>query len=430
MGNSAIFKRNVKQKAFSDGDASALLPGKRNGINASSTIFIYLVLFVFLEPPFIAVLPSFSSLDTFIDIMRIAFFAFSVLLLFLKKQSFKKNAPFLFAIMILYLVQLFVTIIYLGNVKTMISSFATICGATIIFLYFFGKNAKNASQIVCNYVLFLCFGNIITQILYPGGLLVRDISYFQYATTSVYFLGNSNDVTPFALCCIFFCFVLSLLFKKRMYFPALVVPVLTVILSRSSTALVCVVFYIACLAISFLFLRKAKNKGRFGVFNVLLIGMLFLILLLMFSSHPTSLFAQVIEGLLHKDMTFTGRKEIWYLSLRYIGERPLFGWGLMNAEQLYASINASHQHNYYLHILFQGGVVSLIVFLGIINCCRKRIVNCRSSLLSLLTSFILLSFFISFITESYDDNLYLLPFYVVLSFIAIIPVREKTEVNV
>lgn len=46
----------------------------------------------------------------------------------------------------------------------------------------------------------------------------------------------------------------------------------------------------------------------------------------------TSLLKPFVEGVLHKDMTFTGRSIAWERVLLLIASKPVFGWGVVDGE--------------------------------------------------------------------------------------------------
>lgn len=59
---------------------------------------------------------------------------------------------------------------------------------------------------------------------------------------------------------------------------------------------------------------------------------------------------------------FSGRNVIWHVAFNYIKESPIWGYGLDNRLLRFAGIDLS-THNTYIHILLQGGMVGLFIFI-------------------------------------------------------------------
>lgn len=69
-----------------------------------------------------------------------------------------------------------------------------------------------------------------------------------------------------------------------------------------------------------------------------------------------------IAGFFGKDGTFTGRDVIWRKSIMYILQNPIFGNGLETEAVRYAKIMMGQCHNILLEIVYDGGLVGLILF--------------------------------------------------------------------
>lgn len=136
------------------------------------------------------------------------------------------------------------------------------------------------------------------------------------------------------------------------------------------------------------------------------------------------LFSFIIEQFLKRDLTLTSRLRIWDSSIQYILKKPLFGYGVCEISYLQQILLASHQHNNYLHILFQGGVTSMTFFLLLLNCCRKEL-NKYTSRYSIIVAITIFTFLIIFISEVYAEGTYILPFYLVLT----ISLLQNTNMN-
>lgn len=66
-------------------------------------------------------------------------------------------------------------------------------------------------------------------------------------------------------------------------------------------------------------------------------------------------------------MTFSGRLYIWQRTLLQISKNPMWGYGIQKSEILNSIIgNQFSAHNYFLDIVYQRGLVGLVIFLMLI----------------------------------------------------------------
>ena len=75
-----------------------------------------------------------------------------------------------------------------------------------------------------------------------------------------------------------------------------------------------------------------------------------------------------IIDVLEKDMTFTGRTEMWDSALRIIADSPIWGYGFGDADwfRAHMSNRAIGAHNYILNTMVYGGIILLVLYLAII----------------------------------------------------------------
>jgi len=84
----------------------------------------------------------------------------------------------------------------------------------------------------------------------------------------------------------------------------------------------------------------------------------------------------IIYQLFGKDVTFTGRASTWVTVIKYIKEKPFFGWGIITSDQaiqMISKASAVNAHSQWLQVLFQGGIVGLLIFVTIISECFKKL---------------------------------------------------------
>ena len=84
----------------------------------------------------------------------------------------------------------------------------------------------------------------------------------------------------------------------------------------------------------------------------------------------------VVEGIFHKDMTFSNRSQVWQQAILLIAQKPFWGWGIVDdkaATGLLGSLTYVNAHNQFLNCLWQGGIVLICILGGIILCTARNI---------------------------------------------------------
>ncbi len=139
---------------------------------------------------------------------------------------------------------------------------------------------------------------------------------------------------------------------------------------------------ILIMTINYTFIHTWSVTGLFGilVLDLLIILNIFIqwklslfksFLLFLFTNFAIvflriqNVFSFIIEDLLHKDLTFTGRTNVWDTSIKKIPDKILLGYGNLGQEQEERILGDVYCHNGLLEILFRGGIIRLLLF-GII----------------------------------------------------------------
>lgn len=146
-------------------------------------------------------------------------------------------------------------------------------------------------------------------------------------------------------------------------------------LSQSKTALLCIMICVA------LILRPDRFLS--GFFNrTALIGAMSLPFLVFFSQQFSSVIAPIIESL-GRNMTFTGRTEIWqHITLKTVN--PLIGagywnfWGGPGGYAVNREMNSiiPNAHNGYVDLYLDGGIIGLTVLFIMLVFCGRQIMKC------------------------------------------------------
>ncbi|MFG1351445.1 O-antigen ligase family protein [Xanthobacter autotrophicus] len=138
------------------------------------------------------------------------------------------------------------------------------------------------------------------------------------------------------------------------------------LMAKSATGIISMVFSLI-LAVVFTLVRKAPREFRIPI-------LLTLLMLVVFSALLISINLEFIVGLTGRDLTFTGRTQIWASVWAEIQRQPFLGhgYGFWNMtdnpvrDMLWKNIRdtAAHSHNSWLDICLQLGLAGFIPFLG------------------------------------------------------------------
>ncbi len=145
-------------------------------------------------------------------------------------------------------------------------------------------------------------------------------------------------------------------------------------LSQSKTALVCTILGSFLIARSGLLVSKAINR-------IVLAGALSLPFLLFFSQEFSSVIAPLVQAL-GRNMTFTGRANIWeHITIEtvnpFIGSGYWNFWGGRGGYAIATSMNTSipNAHCGYVDLYLDGGIIGLILLFMLLVACGGRILK-------------------------------------------------------
>lgn len=222
---------------------------------------------------------------------------------------------------------------------------------------------------------------IFTQLLFPHGLndLYSDGDFREY------FLGRKNATTPYIILSMGSFYILH---KKMNQFLSqyeigmIILFGTMTFLSRSSTAIVCYLLFIL--------LRLIGLKENLGKFYTKISFIFYLTItgIIIFSQ---SAFLTIITSVLGKDITFSGRVNIWELAIRIFENNFWFGGGLeLNYNAWTNGIIVNSAHNTLLDILSRTGIFAGLFFsLILLNCIIGKYRIKTKTLITIFLSFLM-----------------------------------------
>ena len=352
----------------------------------NSSFVLFLIFFVLLKPGSFSEYVAWKKIGDIINIMRVFVCIWCLLYFFLKRVKFDKFISF---VVLFYLSLLFSTFYFGQTYANLLFEFVSILSWIILFKTNLFNNKKKFFTNLENTFLFLLTINLITIVLFPGGFYLNSSGY-----SSNYFLGYDNNLITYIFPALALSFTNSYGETGRVGLKSiylLIISLLSIILTWSATGVA------AMLIITFLFLIYTFKKRDFPA-NKYIVIVLSLFVCIVFL-RIQNIFSFIIEGWLKKDLTFTGRTYIWDIFIKQIKQSLFIGHGIVDYKYLIKSINAGHAHNYFLQILYQGGIVAFSMFLGFFFTSINKMKNCKQKK---YVGIIIFAYLISFIFEAYS----------------------------
>lgn len=116
-----------------------------------------------------------------------------------------------------------------------------------------------------------------------------------------------------------------------------------------------------------------------------------------------SRFAWLIEGVLGKSLTFTGRTTIWNSAFQQGLKHFIIGSGIGTA-LVFNDNGVTYEHNQLLNMFYSGGLVALALFLIILFICMKSVCHIEHSMFNKIMSAVILACSIEMVTEHPFEN--------------------------
>ncbi len=195
-----------------------------------------------------------------------------------------------------------------------------------------------------------------------------------------------------------------------------------------------IIVFIACLE---KFIRPIfiKLKNDISVFiTYFIIGAFNIYFVLLQSQIRIPFVTYIIENVMHKSLTFSGRLPIWRLTVSFIKKRPLIGYGsgfpiLKGDEDYWVNwLGIYGPHNQFLAVALAGGIITLLIYLVMII---MSTLNLRKLKDRAYTSILSCGFFLSFIELSltYRNMLNCIPLFILIIVAYNMVKIERCETN-
>lgn len=352
----------------------------------NSKFMLFLIFFILLKPGSFSEYTAWKNIGNIINILRI-FICMWCLFYFLLRRC--KIDKFILFIILFYCSLLFSTFYFNQSYLNLIYEFASILSWIVLFKINMLDNKDKFLTTLENTFFILLLINFITIILFPGGFYLNSSGY-----SGNYFLGYDNNLITYIFPALALSFTNSLNKNGKIVLKSiflLIISFCSIIFTWSATGIVSMVIMIA------LFLVYTINKKDFPIKKYIVVALILFIGIVFLRFQ--NIFSFIIEGWLKKDLTFTGRTYIWDIFISEIKKSILIGHGIVDSKYLILTLNAGHAHNYFLQILYQGGLLTLSMFLGFFFSAINKVKNCNEKK---YVGIVIFAYLISFIFEAYS----------------------------
>lgn len=367
--------------------------------------YLFLI-FPYIKPAIISELQALSILENLYDIWKVISFAI-IIILFLQM----KKANFFVLSIFAYFGYIFlITFFRKGNYSNMLVQEGSMLAVCI--LVFICSNKGELKYLMYAFKELLAiylFINAITVFIYEpqGGMYVSDI-YLGNIKSNNYFLGYDNThinyIIPY--------FALSIVYDKMYYKHIRAVTIImhsiidiAVILCSSATTLATItIFYFLLIFMERKYLKRFVNSysicfGNFIVFYLCIIMRIY---------HKLS---GLIANVFHKDLS-VARERIWQLYLNAVSKHLVLGYGYLTSNGRLNTAGVVHAHNMYLDILFEAGIIGIILYMVIVFLATnagKEIVNEEQKIIIIA----IIAYMVAFQAEAFR---YCPTFFILLAF--------------
>ena len=361
-------------------------------------LFILFAIATFLKPACFDIL-GFNTINTFLNISRI-FVAGIIFInyLFIKRKPLSRLLKY----ECLFFSFWFISILISGEGFGPLSVFSiSIIAFTMLIELLIAQNVKILiNALFINYFILITV-NFIYMISVFGFTInieenARYLFDFYQENAMVSLLSSVNGTASFLFPAL--CSALLLMFatsKKNFFAWILIAEIFfTVLILWSATSLVGIFFIVTYVLFIYNTPRERWINSKLYINTVILLGIGITFFKIQY------LFSFIIVDILHKDLTMTGRTNVWNIGFEGFFSSPLLGCGF----------SSKTIDNGYVQLLFIGGIIGTIAYFIFLQSSLKQFCKKKSLHLEKLFAFVIAIILLMFITESWPQfmGLYIL----------------------
>lgn len=321
--------------------------------------------FILFSPPEGLAYTSFSTLRSVW--WALLFFNFALLFLLYVARSLRGEGKRLDSVILLAVLSFFpifcFTAMESGSAIQLARKGIFILGPWLYLAVFGDYGFKNLLKaMLIGSILIVVANSISIVLMLPHGS-------FRPEYGDTWLFGQRTYMRNFIFPCLLFCVLFDRLNRKKisvLTVCAFALAVFSFVAGDSMTSLVVLFLISACLLLSW------ERLKRIPVFRVFLVASVVVDVLLV-HIRAFDLFKNIIENVLHRNMTLSYRTQVWDTVLKRIGENPFTGTGINDLENSGLVVGygkqLSNAHNQVLDTWYKGGIASLIFFVALVLRC-------------------------------------------------------------
>ena len=341
-------------------------------------------------------LSEFKGVKECVDIFVCIFCIFSLLVsLITRKISFFSISVLIYCICIAIST-------YLGQYSDMEIFLKTYYKIIAIVLYLdYGLRHYSKNVISSFYLVFyiLTVINFYTIVRYPNGWYAGELF------SNNWFFGYDNIHIVMYFPALMFMWLNTKMNNKKMgakeYILIAIISYCVYFCFSANSVVAFTVFLIYLGFYKYINRSKRLNvKSYTYIFIAIFVGIVLLRL--------QNLFSWLIVDILGKNLTFTGRTKIWDEVIKYIKLNWITGYGQEDTAIIGSKLGHrafTHAHNTILDVLYKGGVLSCIPFLGMFIMPIVKLYKNKEDEISKMLSLVMLCFYIMMNFEARQEKL-------------------------
>lgn len=329
------------------------------------------------------------------------------------KRGLKVDSVALLVLSIVVLLGLY-TALEGGNLYYYGQKVAYIAGPWLIVSVMATKNPRLFIKTIKKVLLIACLLNLITMFVYlPHGSFRPEIGDY-------WLFGQRTYMRNILFPALFFALADDCLYgngtSKVTLFLIISNPIVLFLSNAVTSLIICLFLEIA--VIFYLITRR-----RVAVLKQLITCQIVIDVVIVHLRSISFLHDFVVNSL-HRDITFSGRTQVWDTSIKALMENPLSGTGIRTLEDSGLTLTSSKQlsnvHNQFLDLTFKGGILTALAWVALVARCCYPLFKRKSSWFS-----IYLGLFIgAFLLEGIMGDIFYPEFYLLLYMAAYIHLWE------
>lgn len=342
-----------------------------------------------------------KALDLVLNMWKL--FSFTcIVLLFIGKC--RKIDKFIIAVICSNLVVFISTVFHGGWIYSALVQVVNIAAMILLVKIMLEEDTMLCFDVILPLLEVLLYANLISIILFPGGMYT-DVVGVGYKRSENWVLGLDNAQAPYYIAGLAIAIIRDYYRLGKLSIRSWMligVCFTTVLIRQPATAVV----GMAIIFPAIVFPKLFAKSSILNIVSYMIMVVIFFIAVVVLRTQDHLAF--LIQGVLHKTLSFSGRTLIWDNAIAVIKKYPWLGLGELTREKIWDYLGQIHAHNIILQTLVSGGILQLCLYIYMhIIIARKLLKNNHNRIASFL-AVVLFSMLMMNQMENYQTCLWFL----------------------